>query len=45
MVIEQHFALPAGWRRLGLLTRRPIVDVGIGVVRRGKSQCYRFIDA
>ena len=24
MVIERHFALRAGWRRLGLLTWRPI---------------------
>ena len=29
MVIEQHFALRAGWLRLGLLTWRPIVDPGI----------------
>jgi len=45
VVIEQQFGLRARWRRLGLPSSRPIVDVGIGVVRRGKSQCYRFIDA
>jgi hypothetical protein len=44
VVMEQHFALRAGWRRLGLLTWRPIVDVGIGRRPRGNSECYRFID-